>query len=145
MRLHIPEVTWVGCGTLWGEDEVVLAPDDQSRWLILSKEGLELRIERHISLIAVEQIQLDLGIPRAVQPDLIQRPGRWIQQRAVGHAVFILPSRRFRIDQETDGLSILRCRIVPVFLDWIPELPEAFIVSVAVWHDQRLHAIGTPQ
>jgi hypothetical protein len=45
------------------EDEVVLAPDDQRRRLILPEEGLELGMERHIGPIAVEQIQLDLGIP----------------------------------------------------------------------------------
>jgi hypothetical protein len=66
MRLHIPQVARVGCGAFWREDEVVLAPDDQSRRLILPEKGLELGIERHIGPMVVEQIQLDFGIPGAV-------------------------------------------------------------------------------
>jgi len=57
--------------------------------LILPEEGLELGIERHITLIAMEQVQLDLGIPWAVQPDLIQYPGGRIQQRAITDTVFV--------------------------------------------------------
>src|SRR5271166_2712853 len=116
MGLHILQVPGVGRGALSREDEVVFTPNDQSRRLILPEEGLELGIERNIGPVAEEQIQLDLGVPGPIQTDLIQCPGCRIQQGAVGHAVFILPSCRLWIDQEADALSILSCWILQYFL-----------------------------
>ena len=63
----------------------------------------------------------------------------------VSHAIFILPASRLRVDQEADGLPILRGWIAPVFFDGVPELPEAFVVGVAILHDQRLDAFRMSQ
>ncbi len=66
---------------------------------------------------------------------MIQGPGGWIHQRVVSHAVFILPAGRLWVNQEADGLRLVRGRIAPVFFDGVPELPEAFVVGVAILHD----------
>jgi hypothetical protein len=56
MGLQVLQVPGVGRGSFCREDEVVFTPDDQSRWLILPEEGLELGIERNVGPIAEEQI-----------------------------------------------------------------------------------------
>jgi hypothetical protein len=75
---------------------VVGTPNDQHRRLVRTKEGLELRIERDIGAIIVEQIELDLGIPWPVQQRLIVDPSRWVDAGDVTDAVDVLELCGFR-------------------------------------------------
>src|SRR5215470_17039496 len=118
MHLGVRQVATVRDGTFRWEDEVVLAPHDQRRRLILPEEGLELRVHGHIRPVVVEQVHLDLSIPRAIKTDLVQ---------------------------EVKGCSVLRPWIGPVFLEGVPELAKALVVGVAVLYDERLYLIGTAQ
>jgi hypothetical protein len=57
---------------------------------------LELRIERDIGAIVVEQIELDLGIPWPVEQRLIVDPSRWVDAGDVTDAVDVLELCGFR-------------------------------------------------
>src|SRR5258706_9296289 len=48
VRLHVLQVSRVGCGALRREYEVVLTPHDQRWRLILAQDSLKLRIEWYI-------------------------------------------------------------------------------------------------
>src|SRR5262249_39627594 len=83
--LHI---ALVGLGAGGRKDLVVLAPDDQHRWLILAEVGLPLWIERRVASIAEEEVELNLVIALAVEQVLVFRcPVR-------PHQLWILCTRR---------------------------------------------------
>jgi hypothetical protein len=48
MRLNIRQIAEVGGGAFRWEDEIVLAPHNQSRRLKLPEEGLEFGVQWHI-------------------------------------------------------------------------------------------------
>jgi hypothetical protein len=62
---HVSGPRQYGVAPFRRDYEIALAPHNQSRRLILPEEGLEL--QRHIRPIVVEQIHLNVSIPR--QPD----------------------------------------------------------------------------
>ena len=62
MELKILQVPLVGVRSFCGEDVVILAPDDQGRWLVFAKVGLPCRIVRYIALVVVEKSKLDFRI-----------------------------------------------------------------------------------
>src|SRR5262245_16753081 len=122
MRLDIWQIAAIRRRTFRREDEVVVAPDDQRGRLILPEELLELRVQRHIRPVVVEEVHLDLSVPHAVQTDLVYDPGRRIQESVIGYPILVLPPCRLRVDEEVKCRSVLRPGISPVFLDRVPEL-----------------------
>src|SRR4051794_40753444 len=56
------------------EREIILAPDNQQTRLLLAHPRLPLRIGVHISAIIVEQIALNLRLPRLIQKSKLVRP-----------------------------------------------------------------------
>src|SRR5580698_3074063 len=143
--LKILQIAAVGRSTRSREDKVILAPDNQRGWLELAEEFLKGRIERHIGAVVIKQIELNLVVAGAIQAKLVQRPSRGVQKTSVLHTIFILPPRRLRGNQESNSFPILRSRILPVFLNRIPELQKTLIVCVAVLNDERLNAFGVTE
>ena len=54
VELEVIQIPFVGICTFGRKDVVVLAPDDQGRWLILAELGLPRRIVRDIVLVVIE-------------------------------------------------------------------------------------------
>jgi hypothetical protein len=62
MRLKILEIAAVGRGAFRREDEIVFDPHNQSGRLILPKEILEFRIQRHVRAVVIHEVHLDIGV-----------------------------------------------------------------------------------
>ena len=54
VELQVFEVTLVRMRPSSRKDRVILAPDDQRRWLVLAEVLLPLRIQRRIAAVAME-------------------------------------------------------------------------------------------
>jgi len=74
MHFGVRKITQVRMCTVFGEDLVVLAPDDQHRRLAFAEKGLKLRIERDIRAVIVEEIELDILVAGTVEQGLIVNP-----------------------------------------------------------------------
>src|SRR6516225_7068780 len=143
--LDILQIAAVRSGTLSREDKVILPPDNERGWLEFAEELLKGWIERHIGAIVKKEIELDLGVAGSIQTQLVQHPSGRVQEARVLHAILVLPLGRFRVHQETNCFTILGCRLVPVFLDRVPELQKTLVIRVAVLNDQRLNAFGVTE
>jgi hypothetical protein len=65
-------LVWLSAGS--GEDRIVLAPNDECRWLVRAEVGLPRRVQRRVAAVAMEQRELDLGVPRPVEQWLVDVP-----------------------------------------------------------------------
>ena len=65
VKLDLRQVALVGMRAVGGKDHVVLAPDDQRRRLMLAEVCLDLRIQRQVGPVVVEEVHLDVGCCRA--------------------------------------------------------------------------------
>jgi hypothetical protein len=74
VKLQIRQVFLVGLSAGSGEDRIVLSPDHKRRRLVLAEVGLPLRIQRRVAAVAVEQRELDIGVPRPVEQRLVDVP-----------------------------------------------------------------------
>lgn len=74
------EIAAVRARSFRWNDEVVLAPYDQGPWLMFPEERLELRIERNAGPLVAHEIHLKVAIAGAIQSDLIESPGGWVEQ-----------------------------------------------------------------
>jgi hypothetical protein len=90
VQLGVRQILQVGARTLRREDHVVLAPHDQRRRLPLAEELLELRIQRGIRAVVVEEIELNLDVAGTIEQRLILDPGARIDTRAIRNAVEVL-------------------------------------------------------
>src|SRR5271166_3257962 len=79
MYFEILQIALIGRSAFRWEDEIVLAPDDQRRRLILAEKGLKLGIQRNVGSVGMHQIHLDIEIPRAIQAHLIHHPRRGVE------------------------------------------------------------------
>src|SRR5882672_7089126 len=71
MKFGLGKVALVGMCAVRGENEVVLAPDDQRRRLMFAEIGLHRRIKRKIGPVIVEEIELDVVVARPIEQCLI--------------------------------------------------------------------------
>ena len=76
------------------KDHVVLAPDDECRRPARAEESLELRIERDVAAVVLEQVEHDLVDAGPVEQRLIVQPGVRCDPRRIAHPVEILGFRR---------------------------------------------------
>src|ERR1700733_7574989 len=72
--LDILQIAAVWRSTLGREDKVILSPDNERGWLELAENLLKGWIERYIGAVVIKQIELNLGVARAIQTELVQRP-----------------------------------------------------------------------
>ena len=60
----------------------------------------------------------------------------------IGDAVGVLELGRLRRDQDVKRFAVLFRAVGPIVFDRVPELLEAFLVGVAVLHDESGDALG---
>ena len=77
VEIDILEIPLVGFGAFTGEDIVVLSPGNQRRWLVASKVGLPLGIQRRVGSVAVEKLDLDVLVAGSIQQKLVVEPIVW--------------------------------------------------------------------
>jgi len=142
VELHVLQVTPVGVSPGGRENRVVLSPDDQSRRLVLAEVFLPLWIEGRIAAIAVEQRQLNLLVSWPVQERLHMSPSVGTDGFGVANTMEVLPFGRIEIQQRAQAIALLLAAIFPIGFDRLPKLVvDAFVVGVAVLHDQRLDTL----
>jgi hypothetical protein len=61
-------------GTLGREDDVVGAPRDQRRRLVLAQPLLHRRVERRVDAVIEEGVELDLVVAGSVEQSLVNDP-----------------------------------------------------------------------
>src|SRR5580704_1230006 len=144
MRFDIGQITGIRRSALWRENGIVFAPDDQSGRLVPPEEGLEFWVKRDVCPIVIHKVHLNIAIAGAVEANLVECPRRRVKQCEVADAILVLPACGFRLHNKIKASAVLWGGVVPIFLDGIPELEQAFFIGVAVLDDERLRPFGMP-
>src|SRR6516162_11013095 len=92
VELQRLEVPLVRLGPGRREDLVVPAPRDQHRRLVLPEVLLPPRVERRVTAVAQEQVELDLVVPLSIQQILVRGPAVRRDELGVRDAVAVLPT-----------------------------------------------------
>src|SRR5262245_6031763 len=71
VKLQIRQIVLICLSAGSGEDLIVLSPDDERRRLVRAKVCLPRRVQRRVAAVAVEESELDLGVPRPVEQWLV--------------------------------------------------------------------------
>ena len=93
-KLRMWQVSQVCAGALHAENLVVLAPHDKGGELVLPERGLEAGIERQVVAVVVEEVELDLVVPRLLQEERVVDPAVRRDLPHVLDARHVLPPRR---------------------------------------------------
>src|SRR5215469_10459043 len=111
------------------EERVVLAPDREQGRLLRAEVFLEFRVEGNVAGVIEEEIELDLVVAGTGEERGVEGVGLGSDQRFGGEEV-------------AECGAVLRGRFLPIFLDRIPALAEAFFVGVAVLRNDGGDAVG---
>src|SRR5262249_21252819 len=90
------------------EERIVLAPYGEKRRPLGADVFLEFGIERDVTLIIAEQVELDIVVTGAGEERRIQGPGIRRQQLRRRHAVGVLPLGGFGLEKSAQRRTILR-------------------------------------
>src|SRR6516164_1642674 len=77
------------------KERIVLAPDGQQRWLVFSEIFLKLWVERNVSRVIPEEIELHFVSVGTSQIKIVQRTAIWGNHAWVRDTMRILECRRF--------------------------------------------------
>ena len=105
VKIQILQISLIGLSAGRGEDLIVLPPDDEHRRLVLAEIGVPFRVERRVAAVAIEQRQLDLGVPRPVEERLVDVPVVGADRLLVPDAVGVLPDGGLPGEKAAQGLS----------------------------------------
>src|SRR5262245_44151585 len=143
VELERLEVSLVRLGPGRRKDLVVGAPHNQHRRLVLPEVLLPLRVERRVTAIAQEQVELDLVVALAIQQILVRGPAVRRDELGLRDAVGVLPARSLDIEKGPQGVPLLQAgRLLPVRFEWLPEVVvESLVVGVAVLHHDGGNAV----
>ena len=133
----VRNVTPVRLGALREKERIVLAPDSQQRGTTAAEILLELRVQRNIACIVEKQVELNLIIAGAGEQGAVEREGFGRNHCFVRNAVEVLGLGRFPSEEVPQGCSIARSGFFPVFLNRVPALAQAFLVSITILRNDR--------
>src|SRR5215471_8776068 len=140
IRIVLPECLGAG----GHEKRIVLAPHGQQRRPLCTEILLEFGIERDITLVVAEQIELDLVIAGSGKECSIESPGVRRQPLRRRYAVPVLPLSRFWLEESAQCGAIFRRRFLPVGLNRIPAFAQTLQVGVAVLRDHGGDSLWMP-
>lgn len=147
--LQILDVLLKRLGAGLREDRIVLAPHGQHGRLSPAEVRVELRVQRKIALVVLEQVQLDVLVARSIHQQLVEVVCLRRDRReaiGVGDAGLVLPFRGLEHKKRIAELgSTLRRIVGPEIAKLAPEVPEPLHVCVAVLGDYRGDAVGAVQ
>src|SRR5664279_2527285 len=137
VKFGVRQISQVRMRAIEREDLVVCAPNDQRRRLAFAEERLKLRIERNITAIIMEQVELNVLIAGTIKQSLIVAPIVWIDPGHVLHTVRVLELGGGRRHKERQRLTMSIRPIGPIGLDRIPKRFRSFFIGVAILDDER--------
>jgi hypothetical protein len=141
VELRVRQVAKIRPGAIGREDLVVRAPHNQRRRLSLAKESLELRIERHVSPVIAEQVELDILVPRTIEQYLVVHPVVGVNPRQVRHPVGVLEPGGLQRNELGQCVPVGLRAVCPIRLDRIPERLQPLVIRVAVLNHERAHLL----
>jgi hypothetical protein len=74
MKLSCWQITLIGLCSLYGEERIILSPQDQGARLAGPEVLVPSVVEREVGIIIVQQVELDRVIPRTIEVDLVKSP-----------------------------------------------------------------------
>src|SRR5262245_6450012 len=131
-------------GTLRQEEGIVLPPYCQEAWLVRPEVILESRIERDVTLVVAEQVQLNLVGAEAGQIEVVERIAVRRNRGYVEHTMRVLPARRVGREEGAERGSVGLRRLLPISANGIPAIAEPFLVGVAVLGDDCSDTVRVP-
>src|SRR2546425_7476087 len=84
-------IAFVGLGTSRQKERIIATPHRKQRWLVFTKVGLKLRIERDIAGVVAEQIKLYLVHPRPCHVKIVKRVAVRGNEGRIINTVRVLP------------------------------------------------------
>ena len=143
LNLRLWQVTLERLGARRDETHIVLAPYRQQRHLRLPEILLPHRVQLHVALVVVEEVEEDLILPRSLHERPVQPVARRIDGVVVGGAGEVLVPDRVEIDALlADGLAQVTGGVRPVRAHGFPWRAETLVVRVAILRDDGLHGTG---
>src|SRR6266511_3020809 len=124
-------------GTRRQEERIVLTPYSEERRLVGAEVVLESRVERDVTLVVAEQVQLNLIGTGARQIEVVQRLTVRGDCRRVGHAMGILPTRRLGSEEGAKSVAVGLRRLLPIGADRVPAVAQPLFIGVAILRDNR--------
>src|SRR5262249_12125253 len=100
------EVALVRLGPGRRKDLVVGAPHNQHPRLVLPKVLLPLRVERRVTAVAQEQVELDLVVALAIQQILVRGPAVRRDELGMRDAVGVLPAGGLDVEKGPQGVPL---------------------------------------
>src|SRR4029450_10786451 len=127
----VGNVALEGFGTGRQEERIVLAPDGKERWPLRPEVVVKSGIERYVTCIVEEQVELNLVVAGPRQQSIVERVGLRCDQCLIRHTVDVLPFRGLGPQEFADGIAISGARLLPILPDWSLAGTQAFFVRVA--------------
>src|SRR5215469_1100000 len=133
----VGNVTPVRLGALWKEERIVLAPDREQRRAVGAEILLELRVQRNIACVVEKKVELNLIIADAGEQRAVEGEGFGRNHCFVRDTVEVLRLGRFRSKEIPQGSPVAWSGFFPVFLNRVPALAQALLVSIAILRNDR--------
>src|SRR6266851_1572356 len=136
------DISLVGLGPFDGEERIVLSPENQHSRLSAPEVLMPAVIKSDIRLIVVKKIELNCGIARTIQKELVHRIGIRADPGWVGDTVCVLEESHIFREERAHRLFGLGIAIGPERLHRIECAADTFLVSIPVLNDNALNRIG---
>lgn len=121
MQFSVRKVPLEGVGACSRQYLVVGARDDERRRTMVPEVRLECWIKRHVRTVVVEQVELDVEVPRPVEQRLVVQPFVGVDAQEVADTVVILKLGTLRLHEYPQSGAMRRGTIGPIGLDRVPE------------------------
>ena len=143
VHLSVRESFEIGLATLRGEENVVLAPEDDGFRLPRPQEGLPLRVELDIGPVVVEEIELDLLRVWTFQKMVVHIPIVGADELRPRMAMCIDGLDGLGQQERADRLLRFGRAVLPVIAaQLIPGCSEADLIGVGILDDQPFEPFG---
>src|ERR1017187_6099315 len=139
MDLRIRHILAVALRLAEIEREIVLAPQNEELWLCLPHPRLPLGIGLDVLAVIVEEIALNLRLPRSVQKGKLIGPEIWVIELDVRIVSDVARLRGCQRKKVLTQRFFICGSVGPECPPRCPVRSESFVVSDRILDDQRLH------
>src|SRR5215472_13536874 len=141
VQFSIVDIPSVCLSSVNGEERIVLSPENQHFWLPAAEVFMPAVIQRDVRLIVVKQIELNGGVPRTVQEELVDSVGIRADSVRVSNTVCVLEDGHFFGQEIAHWLLGFGIAIGPERLYWIERGANTFRVGITVLNNNALNSL----